>query len=370
MAAVLIGTPQKFEFADGSAGHVIDLGSAPAVGERDVLCVNSNTTVSTPAGFALDEPAVTNQGAYVFSRVAAGGEGQTVTITTSGNHNTQVGWSRWANTTAVDAPPTTNTQVNSSAGNNTPAHNTGAIAAAGSLAIAFGALHSIGALADQNTPVWSAGYTPMTDGTIGSGATGVRGYTAYNTNAGTAAETPQVSWSGSGCQNRYMLTAVYGATAGTDTEVEDETPGALAGGSASEAHAAVLVDVREPGALAGGTDMSVLPHASVADEAPGALAGGTLTDSEAAGEIIYDLAIDPLLVEALDCLTAEMAATPDPPVYIRMHVGASFAAGASNYQDECCQGVAWVRLVEHYLSDGPQAPFPEEASGASTCEAY
>lgn len=393
MGAVLIGTPQTFVFADGDTpGHVIDLGSAPAVGQRDVLCVNSNTTVSTPAGFALDEPAVTNQGAYIFSRVAAGGEGQTVTIITSGNHNTQVGHQRWANTIANDAPPTTNTQTNGGAGNSTPAHNTGAITAAGSLAVAFGALHSIGGLADQNTPVWSAGYTAATDGVQGNGATGVRGYTAYNTNVGTAAETPQVTWSGSGVQNAYMLVAVYSASAGTDEIVDDEAPGAMAGGSSSEAVADVVLDDENPGAeaggspseavaevilsdtapgaLAGGTDVMVLPHVSVTDETPGALAGGTLTDSSAAGEIVYDEAIDPLLVVALDCVTAEMAATPDPPRYIRMHVGASFSAGASQNEDECCEGVAWVRLVEHFLTDGQGAPFPEEAVGASACEAY
>lgn len=370
MGAVLVGTPQEFEFNDGGAGHVIDLGSAPAVGERDVLCVNSNTTVSTPSGFSLDEPAVNNQGAYIFSRVAAGGEGQTVTITTSGNHSTQVGWSRWQNTTTLDGPPTSNTQA-TGAGNSTPAHNTGSLAAAGSLVIALGALHSIGALADQNTPVWSAGYTPMTDGVHGSGATGVRGYTAYNANAGTAAETPQVSWSGSGCQNRYMLTAVYGATAGGDTIIDDEAPGALGGGTAGEVQADVIgSDPDNDGAMAGGSEATVIPHVAVDDDSPGALAGGSPVEVEAVGPIIYDQVIDPLLVAALDCLNDEMALTPDPPAYIRMHVGASFSAGVSPSQDECCEGVAWVRLVEHFLSDGPGAPFPEEAQGASSCDAY
>jgi hypothetical protein len=392
MGAVLIGTPTDFEFANGNAGAVIDLGSAPAVGQRDVLCINSNTVVTSIPGFTQDEPAVTNQGAYIYSRVAAGGEGQTVTITTSGDHNTQVGWSRWANTTTLDGPPTSNTQTNGSAGNTTPAHNTGAIAAAGSLVIAFGALHSIGALADQNTPVWSAGYTPMTEGVQGSGATGVVGFTAYNDNAGTAAETPNVTWSGSGVQNAYMLTAVYGATAGADEIVDDEAPGALAGGSPAEVQSETVVeddapgalgggspaslevdevlDDVNPGALDGGSEETVLPHVSVDDSNPGALAGKSPTDVEAAGEIIYDAAIDPLLEDALDCLTAEMAATPDPPTYFRMHFGASFEASASQYQDECCEGVAWVRLVEHFLTDAPGSPFPEEAVGASSCSAY
>lgn len=201
--AITIATSGTFTFADGNGGHVCDLGSAPAVGQIDVLCVNSNTTVSTPSGFTLDETAVTNQGAYIFRRKAAGSEGSTVTITTSGNHHTQVGWSRWNGADALDI--STSTQVNSSTAGSTPAHSTGTLAETGEAVIAFGALHSIG-VADQHTPVWSTGFTGLTAATQGSGGTGVVGYVGYKLNAGTTAETPSVSWSGAGAFNRYMLT--------------------------------------------------------------------------------------------------------------------------------------------------------------------
>src|SRR5690349_19777982 len=212
MTAVLLAH-DVFNFADGNGGHSCNLGSAPAVGDVDILCVNSNTTVSTPAGFALDHSAVTNQGAYVFRRTAAGGESSTVTVTTNGNHETDVCWSRWDNLTALDTH--TATQANGSAGSSTPAHSTGALAATGELVLAFGALHNTGA-ATQNPPVWSSGYTALDTTANGSGLTGVRAYVAYRIDAGTAAEAPQVSWSGDTAGDRYMLavswTTVSGAT--------------------------------------------------------------------------------------------------------------------------------------------------------------
>lgn len=208
-----------FLFADGGSGHVCDLGSAPETGQWDVLCVNSNTTVSTPSGFTAAESAVTNQGAYIFVREAAGSEGSTVTVTTNGAHNTQVGWSRWpASLIAVDT--STNTQANAASGNNTPTHSTGTLAESTELVIAFGALHSIG-LGGQTSPTWSSGYTELTSSAVqGTTTTGVRGYVGYRENAGTAAEAPQVSWSGDGAQNRYMLAVSFTVSGATDTAAE------------------------------------------------------------------------------------------------------------------------------------------------------
>jgi hypothetical protein len=191
-----------FAFNDGNAGHVCDLGSAPVAGQWDILCVNSNTTVSTPAGFTSAEPVVTNQGAYIFIREAVGGEGSSVTVTTSGNHNCVVAWSRW--NAADDLDTSTHTEVNSSTGTASPAHSTGALSSTGQLVIAFSANHSI-VNANQSAPVWSAGYTPLTAAIQGTSTTGVYNLVAYKNGAGTAAETPGVSWSGDVAFNRYML---------------------------------------------------------------------------------------------------------------------------------------------------------------------
>lgn len=223
VTAVLLNSG-AFVFADGNAGHSCNLGSSPNVGEVDVLCVNSNTVVSTPSGFTAGPSAVNSQGAYIFRRIAVGGESSTVVVTTSGDHNAQVSWSRWSGLLAAD--DAASTRADGSSGNATPAHSTNTLAATGELVIAFAALHSIGVNANQNTPAWSSGYTALTSAVQGTGATGVVGFVGYNANAGTAAESPSVSWSGDGTFNRYMLTLTFTAspTVPVDTAVGARAP--------------------------------------------------------------------------------------------------------------------------------------------------
>jgi hypothetical protein len=222
-------TQGKFTFDDGAAGHLCDMGSAPAAGQTDILCINSDTVVtSVSASFLQAEAAVTNQGAYIYDRKAVGGEGQTFVVTTgAGTHNTQVTWQRWSGLDARDTA--TSTQANASVGVVTPPHSTGVLADTDEVVVAFGALHSIGS-ANQNTPDWTLGsgvFTPLplVPAIQGSGATGVAAFVAYKTGAGTAAETPQVGWSGDGAQNRYMLTVSY-------TTVEEDIASEGVGGVA------------------------------------------------------------------------------------------------------------------------------------------
>lgn len=204
-----------FLFADGGSGHLCDMGSAPAVGETDVLCINSDTIVTSVtssggAAWSLAESAVSDQAAYIYIRKATGGEPATVTVTTSGNFNTHVGWSRWPGLSALDT--STNTQASSAAAI-TPVHSTGVMAESTELVVAFGALHSIGT-ANQNTPVWSAGFGEVTSSAAqGTSTSGVRGYVGYKQNAGTAAEAPRVQWSGDSVTDRYMLTVSFTTTA-------------------------------------------------------------------------------------------------------------------------------------------------------------
>lgn len=235
MPGVVTGTPVKFEFADAGSGKVLDFGSAPAVDQFDCLGVNSNTTVSTPSGFTLAESKVTNQGAYWFARKASGGEASTVTLTTSGNHPTSVHWIRLAACSAIDT--STSTEVNSSIGGSTPAHNTGALAEDDELVLVLAALHSIGA-ANQSAPVWSDGYTALLSSLQGSSTTGVIGYSAYKTGAGTAAETPSVSWSGAGAFNRYILVLSFTTLDAITATAGVTLPGVTAAGSVNVGAAA------------------------------------------------------------------------------------------------------------------------------------
>ena len=220
MSANLV-TSGVFDFADGNAGHVINLGSAPTVGQLDVLCVNSETTVSTPAGCLAAPTNVGGQGAYMFRRIAAGGEGSTVTITTAGNFDTVAQWSRWGNVNAADDAPKA---VASSPGTSTPAVTSSVLAETNELVVAFGALHNF-AGGTPTAPSWSAGYTPLQS----DFRNGVGGFVAYKLNAGTAAESPSVSWTNT-AEDRYIfgLTFTTFADAPTGSAVLDATMPAMA----------------------------------------------------------------------------------------------------------------------------------------------
>lgn len=225
MSATLVNSG-TYAFNDGAGGHVIDLGSSPSIGQTDVLCVNSNTVVTTPSGFTAAPTRVNSQGSYVYTRKAVGGEGQTATITTSGNHETAVGWSRWGGLNATD--DTASSGADGVAGTSTPAHSTGTLTTSTELIIAFGALHSLGAT--PSSPVWADAYTAMTDVIQGSGSSGVANYVGYKQPVGTAAESPSVSWTGN-VSDRYMLTITFTVTGGQSAAV----------GTATETDAAIAI---------------------------------------------------------------------------------------------------------------------------------
>lgn len=208
MTATLL-TSNAFGFADGNGGHSIDLGSSPSVNQVDVLCVNSNTTVTTPTGFTAGPVSVSNQGSYVFRRVAAGGEGSTVTITTNGNHETAVVHSRWGNISAADDATGTSSAVS---GTSSPSHTTNTLAATNELAIAFAATHSFPG-ANPTSPVWAGSYTALTTASSGTNGNAVVGFVGYKLTAGTAAESPSVSWTNT-ANDRDMLVLTFTTTSG------------------------------------------------------------------------------------------------------------------------------------------------------------
>ena len=235
MTAVLVGTPTTFAFADGSGGHACDLGSAPAVGQVDIICVSSDATVALPvdptggAAFVLRRSEVTNQGTYIYTRKATGGEGQTVTITTSADTNAEVIASRWANVNAFDVA--NGAQVNGSSGTSTPAVSSGALAETNELVIAFGALHNFAST--PTAPVWGGGFSALAEESQGTGTTGAAGFVGYRTDAGAAAVSPTLSWT-NGVSNRYMLLTAFTTTSATGTATIEGTLSALTGELAAD----------------------------------------------------------------------------------------------------------------------------------------
>lgn len=70
-----------------------------------------------------------------------------------------------------------------------------------------------------------------------------------------------------------------------------------------------------------------------------------------------DEAILPVAQLLLDCFCEALATTPNPPAKCCFRTGQQVSAGIALNEDECCNGLAWVRVV----SDFPSArQFPEQ----------
>jgi hypothetical protein len=210
VAWALVGS-EGVGYSDGNTGHVYTYPSgAPSAGDLDILCINSDTVVSTPPGYSLATSRVNSQGSYFFYRFAVGGEAGTTSITTSGNFPTSQVWGRFSGGTSFDVAA--NSGVDGTAGSSTPAVSSGTIAQANSLAVIFAALHSLGSPIPAS-PTFSSGYSLVASSTQGTGSTGSVGFVGYNPAAGTAAESPTVSWTNN-CSDRYALIAVFSPSGG------------------------------------------------------------------------------------------------------------------------------------------------------------
>jgi hypothetical protein len=209
MTSIELVAADGVAFATGGAGYLYTFPAGPpTVGDLDVLCVNSDTVVATPAGFAAAPSVVSAMGAYIFRRQATGGEPADVTVTTTGNYNTTMVWSRWRNCGPADQAAYE--LAGSPAGTSTPAVSSGSLAARNELVIAFAALHGVPASgAAPTAPVWSTGYTPVAAGPFagdpisGAGAC-TASFVAARVDAGLTAETPGVSWTDP-VLDRYIL---------------------------------------------------------------------------------------------------------------------------------------------------------------------
>jgi hypothetical protein len=63
---------------------------------------------------------------------------------------------------------------------------------------------------------------------------------------------------------------------------------------------------------------------------------------------VADPVVMPLAREMLDCLAQEIAKVESPPFYVGLRTGAVVDHLLSTTEDECCQGLAWVRPSGFY----------------------
>lgn len=213
------GTPQGFSLTAAGSGTPITYTGGGTTGADvwDVLFVNSDTVVSTPSGWTVEHSRVNGQGSYIFSK--AGGT-TTATVTTSGNFPCQVIWVRVNGSSGVDTGATSSAGVDGVTAVTTPALTTPALAQSGELALAFAAIHSAGT-ATPSAYTWSSGYTGLITNASGAGSNqGSFGAIATKPSAGTAAETPNVTWTSS-ASDRYILFIAFKAGSSTTPFTRD-----------------------------------------------------------------------------------------------------------------------------------------------------
>lgn len=296
------------------SGHVFTApAGAPAAGDLDVLVVNSDTTVQTPAGYTLPVGGsqVGNQGAYVFYRIALGTEPATTTITTNGNFPVCLSYQRWRGAQAFDKI----TGVINTA-NQTSAQTaaTGALATINELAITAVCLHGVGA---WSNPTYPAGYAPGPTATF-TGSVNVLSWSAAKTTAGTASEAPLWQW----------------------TIVANDITSFVIAFTPSTSSGGVTVPGRPGGLRLGGK-------------------AGTLSLSAGVGDGLF---LGPM-ANLLTCLGQEVARTSRGAVkHLRITPGEMVIAALTPTANECCDGIASVRLVRFHPTDA----FPSESMRAAT----
>jgi hypothetical protein len=260
--------------ANGSTGHdVVGVnGTTAAAGDVDTLFVGSDTTVTTPTGFTLVQTFVGNQGGYHYERVCTGGESATIRVKTTGDFNTTALFQRWRGCGARDVA--VNSHVDSNGALSSNAINSGTLAASTELVIVASVMtDSVSAAPTLNT--WSAGYTPG-DGasSIGTGATCSAGFISHKNPAGTAAETPSVSWTPDNMRNRYTFLVSYQLGAG-NVSIQDSSGGASAGSSAETVQSSIVKQDSSSGASAGASAEQLQVGVVKQDSSAGASGGGS-----------------------------------------------------------------------------------------------
>jgi hypothetical protein len=193
----------------GSTTYTLPNG-APTTGQLDVLCIGteSNGLSSIPSGWQLGPSEVVNGDAhwYLLYMIAGAGASSGVNIATSDTSLTYT-WSRWD---GALSPDIAGQSVQTGGGSSSPALTTSLLAHSGELSIACGG----GFNGSQSfTGVsWSSGYTDIGD--VQDGNHGSALLMAYNTNAGTGAQSPSVTWTSAGFVDTAMLVQTFISTGG------------------------------------------------------------------------------------------------------------------------------------------------------------
>lgn len=156
----------------------------------------------------------------------------------------------------------------------------------------------------------------------------------------------------------------WGALA-VEVLAQTEADGAATLTATSSMTATGVVEVRGAATLTATGSLTAAAAAITTNAAATLTATGSLT---AAGTVVQsgvqDTLVAPTLRQILACMAATVASVPNPPAHYRVVPGIEVypalgtdGNGGVVVLDECCEGVAWVRMVD---GPYPTAEFPNE----------
>lgn len=142
---------------------------------------------------------------------------------------------------------------------------------------------------------------------------------------------------------------------GSTVALNDAAGGGAGAGSSTGTVTTALADLAGGGAAAGTSTETFTSGGGVAvslNDLPGggAVSGGTI-ETPASSELEHDPMIMPILSAMLSCLTSLEPIWPNAPAAYQLRSGNTFVASADSAMDECCSGIAWVRMGPSYPTD-------------------
>jgi hypothetical protein len=120
--------------------------------------------------------------------------------------------------------------------------------------------------------------------------------------------------------------------------------GASGGGGSGGAPDGVALGTLSGGAGTGGQADTLAGDTFIPDPVQrGAGTGGQPDTVTSGSQVVHDQMVMPLAIQARACLVTEVGKLANPPLRVQIRPGQNFIAMADSSDDECCQGIAYVR---------------------------
>lgn len=303
-------TPVQAVGADTGSGTTTSLAvnfAAPTAGNLLVGVANSDATIATPSGWTLYDSAVSNQGTYLFYRIAVGDE-TSVSFVPSVADTVAGAVLEYPQITASPADVSAHDNRTSSSNVTALTGTTGVIAQATELVVVVAGPHSYSAGVAPTSPTWVTATNRISQATVhGTGPINVALFVGDYTTSATGTQSETCTWTNSsqdagGIIGTFKVSSITGDVSVTVTASATVTAANAAVGSASPtvaADATVSATIETTGAVAETITASTI--ATGANSASGSVSQtvtAAATVEAVVGSIISETVTTTITVEA------------------------------------------------------------------------